>query len=275
MRKMVACVLLIGLISMLILNSYATEYPDPFDSRNVPENLVNLANPDEGNILFRYYNIPLRFAFTNFNSIEAILENATENSIPLYALETSGGQRVVFKTQDNGISYEALYDENDQGEWASPSFQEHRTGEAIRTVSSDVIIESIYYLKGENSKMGTAIYYKTNLGDYVFFSRSSIDEYLFSAEAFFEYQRALYAESIQQGDKLGGLDYSRWDLSSYDYRSDNFDPHAPFPISTEPGQNTSPYFWIGIAAGAVVLTAIAAFFIVKAKRKAPILPEEA
>lgn len=273
MRKMIICVLLIGLVSVLFLNSYAAEYPDPLDSRNVPENLVALANPGEGDILFRYYNIPLLFDFTNYDSIEAILENATENSIPLYALETSDGQRVVFKTQDNGISYKSVYDENGQGEWASPSFQEHRTGEAIRTVSPDIIIESMYYLKGENSKMGTAIYYKTNLGDYVFFD-GSIDEYLFSAEAFFEYQRTLYAEAIQQGDKDGGLDYSSWDLSAYDYRSDNFDPHAPFPISVEPEQTPSPYLWIGIA-GAVVLAAIATFLIVKTKRKAAILPEEA
>lgn len=274
MRKTITYFFLVAMIFALCSPAFATEYPDPLDSRNVPENLVALANPGEGDILFRYYNIPLRFDFTNYDSIEAILENATENSMPLYALETSDGQRVVFKTQDNGISYKSVYDENGQGEWANPSFQEHITGEAIRTVSPDIIIESMYYLKGENSKMGTAIYYKTNLGDYVFFD-GSIDEYLFSAEAFFEYQRALYAEAIQQGDKDGSPAYSSWDLSAYDYRSDNFDPHAPFPISAEPEQTPSPYLWIGIAAGAVVLTAIAAFFIVKAKRKAAILPEEA
>ena len=67
MRKMIACVLLIGVISVLCLNCYATEYPDPLDSRNVPKNLVALANPGEGDILFRYYNIPLRFDFTNYD----------------------------------------------------------------------------------------------------------------------------------------------------------------------------------------------------------------
>lgn len=277
MRKIFACVFLIALVSVLFLNSYATEYPDPLDSRNVPENLVALANPDEGDILFRYYNIPILFDFAEQDSIEAILEQAMENNIPLYALETSDGQRIVFETYDNGATYDAI-DKTNRGYWANPSFQEHITGEAIRTVSPDIVIESMYYLKGENSMMGTAIYYKTNLGDYVFFKHSSIGERLFSAEAFFEYNRAMYAEIIQASAneiRMGGANYNGWDLSAYDYRSDNFDPHAPFPISTESGQNPSSYLWIGIAAGAVVLTAIAACFIVKAKRKAAILPEEA
>lgn len=277
MHKMIACILLIGLLSLLCLNGYATEYSDPLDSRNVPAKLLYLTHPGEGDILFRYYNIGILFEFAERDSIEAILEKAIEDSIPLYALETSDGQRVVFETYDNGASYETA-DKNHQGSWANPSFQEHRTGEAIRTVSPDIIIESMYYLKGENSMMGTAIYYKTNLGDYVFFKHSSIGERLFSAEAFFEYNRALYAEIVRanaDGSQVGVFNYSDWDLSAYDYRSEDFDPHAPFPKNAEPEQTPSSYLWVGIASGAVVLIAIAAFFALKIKRKAAILPEEA
>lgn len=274
MRKIVTCLFLAVLLPLLCLNGYATEYSDPLDSRNIPQEVLELADPSETDVLFRYYRTAILSSFAEEDSIEAILEKATAN-IPFYALETSFGQRFVFETWDNGVSYETA-DENHQGCWTSSTFQEHRTGEAIHTVSSDIVIESMYYINGENDMTGTAIYYKTNLGDYVFFKHYSIGERLFSAEAFFEYNRAIYAEIVRAnayGSPMGSINYSGWDLSAYDYRSEGFNPNAPFPRNTVSEQTPSPYLWISIAAGTVVLTVIAAFFVIKAKRKSFILKE--
>lgn len=78
--------------------------------------------------------------------------------------------------------------------------------------------------------MGTAVYYKTNKGDYVYFNHLSIGEYLFPIEAFCAYQRAILDEALQYPDRVGSVSYSQvWDLSPYDFKADTFNLHAEIP----------------------------------------------
>ncbi len=266
MRKMIACILLVGLVSLLCLNGYATEYSDPLDSRNIPQEVLELADPNETDVLFRYYRTAIVLAFGESDTIEEVFSSGYVHSIPFYALETETSRTLIY-LKDNE-TYTVIEPTDRDGNWPSSTFQEHRTGEAIRTVSPDIVIESMYYINGENDMTGTAIYYKTDLGDYVFFRDYSFGDLLFSAEAFFEYQAVVYGNVIRASHGLSGYTYN---LSAYDYRSANFDPNAPFIVK----QNLdSSNLWAAIVACIIPLGAIAAFFIIKAKRKASALPEE-
>ena len=86
-------------------------------------------------------------------------------------------------------------------------------------------IYETYYLSGENSYSGTAIYYKTNKGDFVYYSHYAVgdSEYLFPVKDFCEYQRAIYDEMGKYADLDGGVDISQlWDLTRYDIHSEDF-----------------------------------------------------
>ena len=73
-------------------------------------------------------------------------------------------------------------------------------------ISPDVKVENVYYLSGETNHMGTAIYYRTNLGDYVYYNHYSIGEKLFPIEKFCKYQKAISAELANNPNDNGSND---------------------------------------------------------------------
>lgn len=277
MRKTITYFFLFAMIFALCSPAFAAEYSDPNDSRYIDSDVLSELNDPSTEVVVKAYNCSPLDDFSKYDNIEDVL-----------AYRNTPRWLVYIKKDASGLSAYSYYASSGYTEFSKDSssyvngcrrvLQEFQTQEAIQTVSADVVVECVYFIYGAARREGSAIYYKTNLGDYVFYYDSTIGcELLFAAERFFEFQKAAKNAVIANnadGIRFGVPDYSSWDLSAYDYRSDNFDPHAPFPISAEPEQTPSPYLWIGIA-GAVVLTAIAAFLIVKAKRKAAILPEEA
>ena len=88
-------------------------------------------------------------------------------------------------------------------------------------ISSNAKLENIYYISGEINQMGTAIYYKTSVGDYVYYNYYSIGEKLFPIEDFCKYQKAISDELAKHSDENGSedIDISDFmDLAKYELK---------------------------------------------------------
>jgi len=70
--------------------------------------------------------------------------------------------------------------------------------------------------------MGIAIYYKTTVGDYIYYNHYSIGEKLFPIEDFCKYQKAISDELAKHPNENDGSDIdisSIMDLSKYDLKN--------------------------------------------------------
>ena len=290
-RSMVLFALIILLASALNISVSAEEYTDPMDSRYIPPQILELIDEEETVLLVRFYVAPMHFfkhrTDEGINHIINYFSGATyaqitETDINYYALLEDG--ELIKKERKYPDHYDQRFDYRDS------FLHEFQIGDAIRSISPDIIIRSVYFLSGKAHYTGSAIFYKTNLGNYVYFSdnaSAATNNLLFSEDAFWEYQEAYYATKNSMAD--GGAGSSDlWDLSAYDYHSPNFNPNAPFPKMDTPSPDTvpnttSPTFgptgptknatdplllWGGISTGAVLLVGVTVFCIIRRKRTA-------
>ena len=73
MRKMITCILLVGLVSLLCLNGYATEYSDSRDSRYISPDVLEELNDAGTEVIVKGYNSCPLVDFSDYNNIEDIL----------------------------------------------------------------------------------------------------------------------------------------------------------------------------------------------------------
>lgn len=172
--------------------------------------------------IMRYYNVPLRGAFTEFDNIDDVLASA-------YALK----KYYVVEYEDGSVK---SYNEHFQ-EMKSSSYT-IRNGEQVALpyltipenawnafynsdfaktyIAPDAQVENVYWLSGESSMMGTAIYYRTSVGDYVYYYYHTIGETLFPVSDFCAYQQAIKDENAKYPESGGGINIADvWDLTDY------------------------------------------------------------
>ena len=265
MKKTVTFILVFCcLINTLCLNIRATEELDPDDSRYISPEMAEAICDEDTIITIRAYKGMISSDFGSYSSIEEIVSRADDIK---YLQENADGWCIVgtdwngeyqkFKAGENGHSFNPY------------ATQEFKTGEAIKTVSPDIAVQEIYYLDSEDCYEGSAIFYRTNLGDYVYASFYSLGERLFAAEVFWEYIKAVrmvHRAKYKREMVTGGPNYKICDLSAYDFRSPDFDPDKPLPEieMPKPKPKAEDYLWPLLIA--VPLAAILGIWAVR-KRK--------
>lgn len=207
------------------------------DSKIISDAVIDKLNVKDSDEVLRIYNVPITFVFAEYQDIDSILMSQ-EVLEEYYAVKTDDAY--TYQIQENDVFAPITLNN-----LSAQAMQMCETGEVTASIATDVIVNNTYYLSGESSHMGTAIYYKTNKGDYVYFIHSSIGEYLFPIEAFCAYQRAILDEASQYPDRVGSASYSQvWDLSPYDFRSDSFNLNAEIPArqnTVKDNRDTSDY----------------------------------
>lgn len=161
----------------------------------------------------KVYNVPIRHAFTEYQNINDVMQSD-------YVL----GEYYIVERTDGTLEYYG-----DDFTTVSPLNNADKPLAAVknndfakRYISSDAVIEGVYYLYGERSMMGTAVYYKTSVGDYVYYYYHTIGEMLFPLNDFCDFQQAISDEYAKNPDADGGIDIaSVWNLSSYMLRDVN------------------------------------------------------
>jgi hypothetical protein len=223
------CALLVLLLSTEILAQGSASQLE--DACSISEEIkVQIeANPTDD--VFRIYNVPITFAFAEYNNIDDILKSDLVLSV-LYVKVTENNQNRFYQEEgDTLVPLEITMP-------VTKTIEVFKSAEAITRVAADIKIYNTFYLSGDSSRMGAVLYYKTNKGDYVYYNHYSIGERVFSVEVFCEFQKAVLADMIANGHLDGSIDTSnKWDLSAYDFNSKNFNPAAEF-VAKETNSDT-------------------------------------
>ena len=178
--------------------------------------------------IMRYYNVPVRFVFKEYDNIDDILASAYATK-KYYVVKQHDGTLQCYnehlkemksnrQTIKNGETLTLPYLDIPE-----KAFERFNDPDFVKNyISPDVNVENVYYLSGESSHMGTAIYYRTDKGDYVYYNHYSIGEKLFPIEDFCKYQKAISDELAKHSDENGSGDIDisdLMDLSKYELKN--------------------------------------------------------
>ena len=224
MKNIIKIVVIAAMIVLMPMTAFAVENDSDVtemnDSLNISTEIKQQLGVGNTEKAIKMFNVSMHFAFADIHNIDELLEKDDLILSEYYAIQSVDGT----------LSYKDIID----GTVVSLAGDMSTNQKAIKFLQDNTVATKIpagaeiyetYYLSGENSYSGTAIYYKTNKGDFVYYSHYTVgdSEYLFPVKDFCEYQRALYDEMGKYPDLDGGVDISQlWDLTRYDIHSEDF-----------------------------------------------------
>lgn len=270
-KVMVAICLTLMLIS-IVLPVNAEKATQEEDSLHISKETLALLPLKKGDEVVRIYVSLLTYKFSS--KIDELLPDY--NGRIIYA---------VISTNGTYTSYEILDGKCVEIKETNSNYFGNLTtlleNKVIKLVDPNIKVDHTYYIYG--NKTGTAIYYKTNMGNYVYYVSHAFGfdgVYLFSAEAFHEAQKAshAYTEGMLEAIKDGSVEAAESiglveenlesSLSIYKISSPNFDPHAPFPVAEKETSDGSKLWLIcGISAGVCLVAGCSAFVFLCRRRK--------
>jgi hypothetical protein len=162
--------------------------------------------------IMRYYNVPIRFVFSEYDNIDDIPASIYKAD-KYYVVEQQDGTLQCYDEYLKELKSNRQIEKNGEMidlpylDIPEKAFERFNDPDFVKKyISPDVKVENVYYLSGESNHMGTAIYYRTNLGDYVYYNHYSIGEKLFPIEKFCKYQKAISAELANNPNDNGSDD---------------------------------------------------------------------
>ena len=290
MKKIIAALCLVCMMTLLIIPSSANDYKKyGGDSSHIPEEILELLPLKDGDRVYRVYYTATLLSFglakdRNDTDIDKLLyETGLVNQIYYSVLSTDGTLTDYYLKDGKACKYvsQRLGDDNKMYEVYCKDdihmiHDIYLQGIIPKMIDPNISVESSYYIS--SSAEGCIIFYETNLGDYVYcnFHRSyphrQKGEYILSWDAYLEYERlnriaAVKYEQEHPGTVGGGGDTSipPPDLSAYQIGSPNFDPDAPFPVPKD-NESHGTLWLIGGIALAVVLAAAATWFFLRRRK---------
>ncbi len=243
-------VLFMTLVFMLtIMANEDAELKSSMDSFNIDSSIKEKIGVLENDkVVFKIYSISIHHDFSTANSIKEIL--AEENILcTTYVVEKEDGGYKFYQNY-NGEYLEIFSNrftiiDGNEVQLPVVSFSDEimtafMTNDIINKISSTIQIKNIYYLDGASTRTGTAIYYETDKGDYVYYRHHSIGEKLFPLSDFCSYQKEIYNEILKYADLDGTFSLDGiWDLSKYDFNSDSFAFNLDNPAKTVDNTNSN------------------------------------
>lgn len=263
LRKLLIVFLMLGVLLSLSGAVCAKESERTTeDSKTISDDLRAELNVTDSDVVLRVYNVDI-FSLADYQDITSFLMNGYVLEV-LYAVKTSDNTYKYLTKREGKFETLAFHWQNDN------AVKMCETGAAAAYIAPDVVVYNTYCLSAAAAHKGTAIYYTTNKGDYVYFRHHNIGERLFPAEAFRAYLKAIHEELLKlPPDSMGGVDFSRvWDLSPYDFKADTFNLNAKIPVPNQANSgNAKTTGWVIAAVGSCLLiAAIAGGFVYWRKR---------
>lgn len=160
MKKLIILLCILFSLSTLVSSARAENIEPQEDSTNISEETLALLPLEEGDQVVRVYVTYLAIVFAHCRSIDELW--LSDISVSDYYVVTSADGTITVYVIKNG-EIRNLGPEN----WVHRIMDIYLKGEVIHLVHPDISVKSSYYLAG-SSFTGQAIYYKTNLGDYVY-----------------------------------------------------------------------------------------------------------
>ena len=235
---------IIALICISLTTVAAAEEIDIYDSINISEETLDKLEiwtvysneeteserclSEDVKSIIKVYNVPIRFAFSEFNNIEEVLKS-NELLGEYYVVEHIDGAITVYDESLNKRESNRYTEADGKMVLLPPIDLSNEALEVLEDeafikqfISREAEVQNVYYLSGESSMMGTAIYYKTNIGDYVYYNHFDIGEKIFPIEDFCRYQQAICAVYAKNPEDNSGVNLDEvWDLSQYELNDNN------------------------------------------------------
>ncbi len=203
---------LLLLVSLLIPVAAAEENTIEFDSAYVNGAIYTIGASENATAL-RIFSFNPVTDFSEHTDIDEILTSG-EKIYSLIAVTEDGRIFKFWQRTEKSPTYLTTHAYQPDSEaidfYLNADLQEY--------LGSNTVVNHVYFLDG--STLGTAIYYRTNKGDYVYFNHDDISPCLFSAKAFSAYMDFVRVISFDS------LRFDIWDLSSYELGSPFFNPNA-------------------------------------------------
>lgn len=282
MRKTTAIICLLFMLVSIVLPVHAEEAVKTEDSLYIPEDTLSALPIKAGDTVIRAYRCnDFSEHFVKYSSIDEVLAHASELHIHnFYIAKNTSDTITTYWYVDTKLT--SAQNEKDWGTDLMNLHLSNKPQTIIKLVSPDIVVENTYYLV---SAYGFSVYYKTNLGEYVYFvfdgyegatyfdayEELFIGEYLLSLTQFLELQKVFNnCWNVISGDPLSARESTLTiDLSAYQIGSANFDPDAPFPALGEKANDNGPtWLIVGIAVGVCLIGGIV-IFILRRKKENP------
>lgn len=220
-------------------NSEKIEFTQ-YSAFDIDDSIQSALKVKRGDTVIRVYNVPVVFAFKDYNNIEEILKS-NHIRIPVYVVMRDDELISAYTVDENmKVTDQELENSLFTAERATVWNLINHVVE--KKLSKGTNILDVYYLWGGTNHQGSALYYKTDKGDFVYYTFGG--QYLFPASDFFAFMKAVY-ETMGPDTPPGEPDIeSVWDLSKYEV---NF---------TEADMRTDVAWWhilLWVSGGAVLV----------------------
>lgn len=261
MKKLVPSLFAFLMIFSMSLNVSAAVT----DSNTISSEVLTALNVSEEDKVLKIFNIPIVFAFQEHDTVTDALNSDYLDQIG-YTVTSKDGQTKFYNvlSRDNVVEF-SIY---------PPDVSEVYQETAIKRISEDIQISSMYYLWGETNHQGYAIVYETNLGDFVYYE--FIGSYLMPLSEFIALMREIFSHMGPDVPPGGVIAPDQvYDMSFFDLNSDSFAPlshtgntnESPVgdsetetleseELTEEPSKPTGKYLWIIIASAVAIAAAI-------------------
>ena len=222
---------------------------EEYDALNIDDTIKRSLQIKSDDTIIRVLNTPIVFAFNEYSDIDALLTGDYIDQV-LYAIV-------------NDKSIEAIYLVDNLGE--STTVENSLLSRDYKTVSvllqNDVIdslpegaeITNIFYFWGQSNHQGSALYYRTNKGGFVYY-RSYLNndtQYLFPEQDFFNYMKALYS-TLGPDNPPGSIEMeSSIDISKYEISLESLGSNKSATV-----KKTSSFIFVIIVFASILLLSI-------------------
>lgn len=255
------CALLV--LSVCSLNAFAqgeneTDPLSEYSATSVSKSVMKKLGVSDGDTVLKTYNCGVVFAFGMYPSVEDVLLNGRYLQV-IYAVSKKGAAENdwSFYSTYNGEMVR-MYDSDSTFLGVIPTLKYLKSDDYIKetTGAKEVINKFLFF--NPTMHQGTAIYYQTDKGDYVYYNRSNTGNYLFTAERFFDIVGEAFSKMGPDVPPGGGNYMATVDLSAYDMDSPDF--------KLESQSNSGTAVWVAVVC-AVIAAAAAAFVIFAIKKR--------
>lgn len=233
MKKLVLILTVLLLLGSLVFGGSASEQEECPDSSVVSDEILAQLDLQEGDQVARYYHVDSIFrAFEEYENIHQLLAGNGKVRVETGYVVYTPDETVAFYLMQDGELQESSIT------FFKDLWDVYWNEDVIQKVSADIEVYRAYIVTNEGPGcVEDMIYYETNKGDYVYFTEKwyNVDEYgeyLFAAEQFHAWCKAIIHYNIvanKEAAMIGGLEYTWWDRTEYDIKSENFSPNAEFP----------------------------------------------
>ncbi len=255
MKKLWILAMTLLLVAFCLFPAFAAEISEGDSAVTDPEVIAKL-ELQEGETAIRFYEMDFVGRFSKCADVDEVLKKRDGLSIGYMVLN----QEVVVRKY---LEKDGLFQRDDERHITAAKkeiLHEYLHHDALKQVSETIQIEKMYMIESDGIGMlctGSAIYYETDMGPYVYYQESAGPEYLFTAEEFQD-AMAYYAWVVENHIRGGAsLSDGERDFSRYDIHSENFYLN----------QTSFPWVYV-LAGGAIVLVGALAVAVLLKRKKA-------